>query len=121
MLYHRFFLFYSLKEFAPLDVALASLFVASKMEDTLKKLKELVPIALQLRAAAVDPHTELDEQVIEKERHRVLGIEKFILQTICFEFNYPDIFPIVIKLCKSFQGEGSRICSTLRNFGDVVT
>ncbi|BGO89812.1 hypothetical protein NBRC10512_007229 [Rhodotorula toruloides] len=88
-LYHRFHLHFPLSDFAYQDVSLSALLVAAKLEDTLKKLRDIQIAAWQVQnmmdggsgVGEGDPNTQ------EAHRPHLIGIERLILQTICFNFN----------------------------------
>jgi CTD kinase subunit beta len=129
-LYHRFHLFFPRKDFhyvvCPFpshnaqriklaqDVSLASLYVSTKMHDTLKKPRELLAVSYAIRfpdlvAKSKHPGGEIDvdtmdQQVVERDRQRLLAIERLLLETICFNFTSRMPFPYVIKLGKAFGG-----------------
>ncbi|KAG7088334.1 hypothetical protein E1B28_012341 [Marasmius oreades] len=107
-LYHRFHLFFPRKDFNYFDVALAALYVSSKMHDTLKKPRELLAVSYGVRypdlaakskhpAGDVDLDT-MDPAIVEHDRQRLLAIERLILETICFNFTSRMPFPYVIKI-----------------------
>ncbi|GAA5931572.1 Ctk2p [Sporobolomyces koalae] len=90
-LYHRFHLHFPLRDFSYQDVALASILVASKLEDTLKKLRDIQIAAFQVLNATFESGghpvpTEGDPHTQEQHRPQLIGIERLILQTICFNF-----------------------------------
>ncbi|BGP54095.1 RNA polymerase II C-terminal domain kinase beta subunit [Rhodotorula sphaerocarpa] len=88
-LYHRFHLHFSLVDFPHQDVSLACLLVASKLEDTLKKLRDIQIAAWQVQNL-LDGGTGVgdgDPQAQEAHRPHLIGIERLILQTICFNLN----------------------------------
>lgn len=104
-LYHRFHLFFSRKDFNVHDVALAALYASSKMHDTLKKPQDLLMVSYIVRypdlaAKAVGGEVAMDPERVEQDRIRLLGIERYILETICFNFNTRMPFPYVIKIAK---------------------
>ncbi|KAJ7134719.1 cyclin-like protein [Mycena epipterygia] len=113
-LYHRFHLFFPRKDFHYVDVSLASLYVSTKMHDTLKKPRELLAVSYAIRfpdlvAKSKHPGGEIDvdtmdQQVVERDRQRLLAIERLLLETICFNFTSRMPFPYVIKLGKAFRG-----------------
>ncbi|BGP30294.1 RNA polymerase II C-terminal domain kinase beta subunit [Rhodotorula toruloides] len=88
-LYHRFHLHFPLSDFAYQDVSLSALLVSAKLEDTLKKLRDIQIAAWQVQnmmdggsgVGEGDPNTQ------EAHRPHLIGIERLILQTICFNFN----------------------------------
>lgn len=96
------------------DVSLASLYVSTKMHDTLKKPRELLAVSYAIRfpdlvAKSKHPGGEIDvdtmdQQVVERDRQRLLAIERLLLETICFNFTSRMPFPYVIKLGKAFRG-----------------
>ncbi|KAJ7708526.1 cyclin-like protein [Mycena metata] len=111
-LYHRFHLFFPRKDFNYVDVSLASLYVSTKMHDTLKKPRELLAASYALRfpelvAKSKHPGGEIDvdsmdQAVVERDRQRVLAIERLLLETVCFNFTSRMPFPYVVKLGRAF-------------------
>lgn len=108
ILYHRFHLFFPRKDFNYIDVCLGGLFVSTKMHDTLKKPRELLAVSYAVRfpelsAKSKHPGGEIDldsmdPQVVENDRQRLLTVERFILESICFNFTSRLPFPYVIKI-----------------------
>ncbi|ORY79710.1 hypothetical protein BCR35DRAFT_331959 [Leucosporidium creatinivorum] len=75
--------------FARDDVSLSALLVASKLEDTLKKLREIQIAGWQV-LNLVEGGTGVGEgDLAAQEAHRpnLIAIERLLLQTICFNFN----------------------------------
>ncbi|KAF9498960.1 cyclin-like protein [Pleurotus eryngii] len=114
-LYHRFHLFFPLKDFNYHDVALAAIYVSSKMHDTLKKPRELLATSYALLhhvpkskapggevdIDSMDQQESLCQIMVENDRQRLLSVERLILETICFNFTSRMPFPYVIKLGKA--------------------
>ncbi|KAL7419738.1 RNA polymerase II C-terminal domain kinase beta subunit [Cryptotrichosporon argae] len=113
-LYMRFHLFFPYSEFHHADVALTVLYVSSKLHDTLKKPRDIILASYALRfphlvkrsapsatsagaGAGVDP-SAVDPAALEGERRRVMGIERLVLETMCFSFGVDVAFPGVVKL-----------------------
>lgn len=109
------------------DVSVACLLVSSKLEDTLKKLRDIQIAAFQVRAAHEGLHAggalaEPDPAVLEADRAKLIGVERLILETISFNFNLrsnaayatrdatssasqnQDTFAYVVKLGKAMRG-----------------
>ncbi|GAA5992522.1 hypothetical protein JCM10908_000862 [Rhodotorula pacifica] len=88
-LYHRFHLHFPLVDFPYHDVSLAALLVASKLEDTLKKLRDIQIAAWQVGNLLEGGNGigEGDPAAQESHRPHLIGIERLILQTICFNLN----------------------------------
>ncbi|CAO3668758.1 unnamed protein product [Rhizopus stolonifer] len=97
-LYHRFYLYYSIKEYSPQDISIACLFVASKIEETIKKLKD---IFVAVHSVKHPESKELDpEQISEDRRRKILSYEKLVLETICFNFQLRHPYEYIIKFTK---------------------
>ncbi|KAK4053150.1 RNA polymerase II C-terminal domain kinase beta subunit [Microbotryomycetes sp. JL201] len=88
-LFHRFHLHHQLKDFAHQDISVAALLVAAKHQDTLKKLGSIQIAAWQVQnmIEGGNGQGDGDSTVQEAQRHALIGIERMILQTICFNFN----------------------------------
>ncbi|KAG1146631.1 hypothetical protein G6F37_011932 [Rhizopus arrhizus] len=97
-LYHRFYLYYSIKDYSPQDISIACLFVASKIEETIKKLKD---IFVAVHSVKYPDSKELDpEQISEDRKRKILGYEKLVLETICFNFQLRHPYEYIIKFTK---------------------
>ncbi|KAK9900085.1 cyclin-like protein [Cystobasidium minutum MCA 4210] len=125
VLYHRFHLYFPVRSFAVQDMAVATLLVSSKLEDTLKKLRDIQIAAYQIKAAqdGTNAFAEPDQQTLDGDRARLIGIERLILETISFNFNlrssgsYPtreasspssrnqDVFAYVLKLGRYLKAD----------------
>ncbi|KAF8895340.1 cyclin-like protein [Infundibulicybe gibba] len=118
-LYHRFHLFFPRKDFNYVDVALASLYVSTKMHDTLKKPRELLAVSYAVRfpelvAKSKNPGGEIDidtmdQQMVEHDRQRLLSVERLVLETICFNFTSRMPFPYVIKMGRELHAQRKHI------------
>lgn len=104
-LYHRFHLMFPRKDFNFLEVALACIYASSKMHDTLKKPQDILMVSYAVRfpelaakSQAVGGELVMDPEKVEQDRHRLLGIERPILETICFNFTTRMPFPYVVKI-----------------------
>lgn len=52
----------------------------------------------------MDP-TAVDPNMLEGERKRVLGIERLVLETMCFKFGVDVGLDLVVKIGKGLGGE----------------
>ncbi|SCZ94720.1 BZ3500_MvSof-1268-A1-R1_Chr12-3g04069 [Microbotryum saponariae] len=121
--WHRFHLHHPLKDFAYQDVSLAALLVASKLHDTLKKLREIQIAGSQVNQIVQGGNGlgEGDPQALEAHRPRLIAIERLLLQSLSFNFNLhrsldptltenlpqTDLFTAIVRLCLSL-GTGKR-------------
>ena len=46
----------------------------------------------------------LHTQLVEYDRHRLLAVERLILETICFNFTTRMPFPYLIKIARAING-----------------
>lgn len=130
--YHKFRIRFPSNEYNYEDVALAALFVACKAEDTIKKSKEILCAAHNLRqphehktpddkvgivGASIASSMHADPpKIFEAPSRFTVGLERHILETIGFDFRvqYPQklLIKMVRKLFplgdRSKQAEGER-------------
>ncbi|CUA68775.1 hypothetical protein RSOLAG22IIIB_03635 [Rhizoctonia solani] len=108
-LYHRFHMFFSMKDFDFFDVTMACLYVSTKLHDTLKKPRDILMAAYCIRMpelaakSKTGTDVDIDQTVLETDRHRLIAIERLILETICFNFRVRLPFAYVIKICREFH------------------
>ncbi|KAL1935263.1 hypothetical protein VTP01DRAFT_4403 [Rhizomucor pusillus] len=100
-LYHRFYLYYSIRHYPPQDISVTCLYVASKIEETHKKLKDIFVAVYSVR---YPDSKELDpEHVSEERRRRIVGYEKLLLETLCFDFQHQHPYEYIVKFAKWIQ------------------
>ncbi|CAE6391103.1 unnamed protein product [Rhizoctonia solani] len=108
-LYHRFHLFFPIKDFDFFDVTMACLYVSTKLHDTLKKPRDILMAAYYIRLpelaakSKTGADVDIDQAALEADRHRLISIERLILETICFNFRVRLPFSYVIKMCREFH------------------
>ncbi|KAI8982032.1 cyclin-like protein [Mycotypha africana] len=97
-LYHRFYLYYSVKDYPPQDISVTCIFVASKIEENIKKLKDII---VAVHSVKHPDWKELDpEQVSDDRRRKILTYEKLLLETLSFDFQLRHAYEYVIKFTK---------------------
>ncbi|KAK0715213.1 C-terminal domain kinase-like protein [Lasiosphaeris hirsuta] len=103
--YHKFRIRFPSSEYNYEDVALASLFVACKVEDTIKKSKEILCAAHNLR----QPHDNKtpDDKIFESPSRFTVGLERHILETIGFDFRVQYPQKLLIKMVRTILPQGS--------------
>ncbi|CAK9839627.1 CTD kinase subunit beta [Schizosaccharomyces pombe] len=105
LLYSRFQLFFPVNEIPLLECATACLVVASKIEDTAKKFRDIL-LAHYLQkhpGSEVDAHSQL----IEENKKRILGLERMTLELICFDFRVRHPHNYMVKFAKSLKFSSS--------------
>ncbi|KAG9253803.1 uncharacterized protein F5Z01DRAFT_743570 [Emericellopsis atlantica] len=88
--FHRFRLSFRDADYSYQDAAMASLFVACKVEDTIKKSREILAAAHNIKNP--DKPLAPDDKVFEGPSKVIIGLERLILETIGFDFRtrYPQ-------------------------------
>ncbi|TQV92692.1 cyclin [Cordyceps javanica] len=100
--FHKFRLNFRDAEYNFQDAALASLFVACKVEDTIKKSKDILAAAYAVRNP--DKPAPTDDKMFDPNGKIIIGLERHILETIGFDFRtrYPQ--KLLVKIVRSILG-----------------
>ncbi|KAL2022864.1 hypothetical protein VTK56DRAFT_4395 [Thermocarpiscus australiensis] len=96
--YHKFRTRFPSNEYNYEDVALSALFVACKAEDTIKKSKEILCAAHNLRQP--HDHKTPDDKIFEAPSRFTVGLERHILETIGFDFRVQYPQKLLIKMVR---------------------
>ena len=86
--YHRFFAHKSYEQYCRFTIATTCLFLASKVEETPKKLKDVVIETFKIQnqtAETPKPPPEPDSQEFKDLKERILVSERVLLQTLGFD------------------------------------
>ncbi|KAK5116551.1 hypothetical protein LTR85_009176 [Meristemomyces frigidus] len=107
ILYHKFRLMHPGAEYAWADAAAASLLAACKIEDTLKKSKDILAAAYNLKAGS---HEALgaDDVVFEAPSRAVIGLERLVLEAGGFDFRSKDKHRLLVKITKGLPPGSDR-------------
>ncbi|CAM1503255.1 Fc.00g080310.m01.CDS01 [Cosmosporella sp. VM-42] len=102
--FHKFRLNFRDAEYNYQDAALASLFVACKVEDTIKKSKEILAASANVKNP--DKPVAADDKTLEGPGKIIIGLERLILETIGFDFRtrYPQ--KLLVKIVRAILGKG---------------
>ncbi|KAL7811327.1 cyclin-like protein [Trichoderma gracile] len=100
--FHKFRLNFRDAEYNYQDAALASLFVACKVEDTIKKSRDILAAAYNVKNP--DKPAASDDKIFESPGKIIIGLERLILETIGFDFRtrYPQ--KLLVKVVRSILG-----------------
>ncbi|ROW05194.1 hypothetical protein VSDG_00476 [Cytospora chrysosperma] len=96
--YHLFRLCHRDAEYNYQDASLASLFMACKVEDTIKKSREILCAAYNIKNPT-QPTTQ-DDKMFDNPHKIIIGLERHILETIGFDFRvrYPQ--KVLVKMVR---------------------
>ncbi|KAF1992409.1 cyclin-like protein [Aulographum hederae CBS 113979] len=97
--YHKFRLVHSDQEYGWADAALAALFTASKIEDTLKKSRDILCAAHNMKASPAD-QLSADDPIFEDRAKIIIGMERLMLEASGFDFTSRHPQDILVKFCK---------------------
>ncbi|KAL8954152.1 MAG: hypothetical protein Q9222_000036 [Ikaeria aurantiellina] len=114
VLLHRFFMRHSMVEvsgrpvFHYYSMAATSVFLATKIEEDCRKMKELVIACV--RVAQKDPHKLVDEQDKEYWRWRdnILHNEDILLEALCFDLTLEPPYKILFEYLTYFGESNNR-------------
>ncbi|KAL2352513.1 cyclin-like protein [Cryomyces antarcticus] len=98
--YHKFRLVQGDSDYNYIDAAAAALFTACKIEDTLKKSREILCAAYNLKFATPAEHLSPDDPIFEGPSKTIIGLERLMLEDSGFDFRnrYPQ--RLLVKLAK---------------------
>lgn len=111
---HRFFMRHSMSSvpsrpgFHYYSMAATSLFLATKVEENCRKMKELVVACV--RVAQKDPNKVVDEQDTEfwRWKDNILHNEDLLLEAICFDLNLDPPYKALFELLVYFGEENNK-------------
>lgn len=89
---------YNGHKFPFVELVVACVLVASKIEDTLKRTRELVMFAHKIKN-----NVNLSSTQAEEAKVAVLGLERQILETIGFDFRIRHPHNYIVRICKQFD------------------
>ena len=107
---HRFYMRHSMQTYHYYSMAATCLFLAYKVEECVRKMRELVVACV--RVAQKDPHKNVDEQDKEYWRWRdnILQYEDLLLEAICFDLSLEPPYKTLFDLLMQFeQGDNKKL------------
>ncbi|KAH7258519.1 RNA polymerase II C-terminal domain kinase beta subunit [Fusarium solani] len=101
--FHKFRLNFRDAEYNYQDAALAALFVACKVEDTIKKSKEILAAAYNVKNP--EKPAASDDKIFDSPGKIIICLERLILETIGFDFRtrYPQ--KLLVKVVREILGK----------------
>ncbi|KAI9890743.1 MAG: RNA polymerase II C-terminal domain kinase beta subunit [Vezdaea aestivalis] len=103
VLYHRFRLLREEKDYIWQDVAIASLFLACKIEDTLKKSREILCAVQNLKKSIGSDGMTPDDSFFDGGQKLVHGFERLLLEQNSFDFRSRKPLSMILKIGKKFD------------------
>ncbi|KAF1937372.1 cyclin-like protein [Clathrospora elynae] len=112
--YHKFRLLHPDHEYNWADAAAAALFTACKIEDTLKKSKEILCAHWNLKVAPGEGLSS-DDPRFENHSKLIIGLERLMLESASFDFRnrYPQ--KLMVKLARALKFDANREAKTTWN------
>ncbi|KAK7897207.1 RNA polymerase II C-terminal domain kinase beta subunit [Exophiala xenobiotica] len=100
--YHKFRLQHSDGEYSFVDAAAAALFTACKIEDTLKKSRDIICAAHNLKVPRQE-HLSPDDAAFEHQSRSIIGLERLMLEASGFDFRNRHPQDLMIKIAKLYN------------------
>ncbi|KPM40119.1 hypothetical protein AK830_g6448 [Neonectria ditissima] len=101
--FHKFRLNFRDAEYSCQDAALTCLFVACKVEDTIKKSREIIAAAYNVKNP--DKPATPDDKIFEASAKMIICLERLVLETVGFDFRtrYPQ--KLLVKVVRNILGK----------------
>ncbi|KAK0347894.1 RNA polymerase II C-terminal domain kinase beta subunit [Friedmanniomyces endolithicus] len=100
-------------DYAWSDAAAAALLVSCKAEDTLKKSRDILAAAYNIKAGSHDA-LSADDVVFEAPSRIVIGLERLTLESSSFDFRSKYPHKLLVKVCKNLpESEERRAVSSV--------
>ncbi|KAL1795580.1 hypothetical protein ACET3X_005804 [Alternaria dauci] len=112
--YHKFRLLHADNEYNWADAAAAALFTACKIEDTLKKSREILCAHWNLKVAPGESLSS-DDPRFENHSKLIIGLERLMLESAGFDFRnrYPQ--KVMVKLARALRFDAKDEAKTIWN------
>lgn len=98
------------------DACAASLLTACKVEDTLKKSRDVLAAAHNLRAA-VGEQVGTDDAMFEAPSRAVIGLERLVLEAGAFDFRSKYPHELMVKIAKTLPADDDQEAGKVADLG----
>ncbi|KAF1949543.1 cyclin-like protein [Byssothecium circinans] len=112
--YHKFRLLHPEHEYNYADAAAAALFTACKIEDTLKKSREILAAYWNLKVAPGELASS-DDSRFETHSKLILGLERLMLESAGFDFRSRHPQKLIVKLARVLGFDKNNVAKTAWN------
>ncbi|CAK1361454.1 unnamed protein product [Cercospora beticola] len=99
--YHKFRLAHPKEDYQWVDAAAASLLTSCKNEDTLKKSRDILAAAYNMKQPNAHEQVGADDPMFEAQSRMVIGMERLILESGGFDFRSRAPHHTLVKIGKS--------------------
>lgn len=99
--YHKFRLAHPKEDYQWVDAAAASLLTSCKNEDTLKKSRDILAAAYNMKQPNAHEQVGADDPIFEAQSRMVIGMERLILESGGFDFRSRAPHHALVKIGKS--------------------
>lgn len=124
--YHKFRLAHPNFEYNWADAAAASLLTSCKNEDTLKKSRDILAAAYNLKQPATHELVGADDIMFESSSRVVIGLERLVLESGAFDFRSRSPHQALVKIAKGlssnlFEGDKLEMQETAKLAWTILT
>ncbi|KAK3075378.1 RNA polymerase II C-terminal domain kinase beta subunit [Teratosphaeriaceae sp. CCFEE 6253] len=95
-------------DYAWSDAAAAALLMSCKAEDTLKKSRDILAAAYNLKTSSHDA-LSADDAVFDAPSRVVIGLERLMLESSSFDFRSKYPHKLLVKLCRSLPESEEKV------------
>jgi len=99
--FHRFFVRHKLRDFERMIIAATCLFLAAKVEETPKKLKDVIEIMYTIK---YKKEIKPDSMEFQQLKDQILTNELIVLQTIAFDLTVEHPYKFLLTYVKGIKG-----------------
>ncbi|KAJ2786736.1 RNA polymerase II C-terminal domain kinase beta subunit [Coemansia interrupta] len=100
LLIHRIYIYQPSTTIGSMDLATACLFVAGKMEETIKKLRDMLAHSYVISSQSNGDPQAVSTATTDKMRLGVLDAEQFVMEAIGFDFRTSHPHLLYVKMAK---------------------
>jgi len=104
--FHRFYARYRFREYDRYMIGTTCLFLAGKVEETPKKLKDVIEVTYTIRYKGKEP-PKVDSPEFNQLKEQILTHELIVLRTIAFDLTVEHPYKYLLSYVKGIQGNRS--------------
>ncbi|RUS23158.1 hypothetical protein BC937DRAFT_91845 [Endogone sp. FLAS-F59071] len=101
---HRFYMRRSLKDYNYYEIGATCIFLATKVEETGRKMKDIVVTVAAKASKKDDMQLSEGSKEYNKWRDTILYLEEVLLEAICFDLTIEHPYQCLLKIIEKIEG-----------------